>query len=220
MHDLDRNENRKRGTYEFPFEFHHIDSTHPRYVMSYHWHVEYELMRILKGTLTVTLDEKSFTATAGDIIFVHSGILHSGMPDDCVYQCLVFDGNAFLKHNSVCAGYMQKIIHQEILVYHHFTDESKDICETVNSIFDSMWQNQPGYELTVLGQFYHFFGIVFGKHYYLENVQKARKDYKRILQLKQVLEFIEHNYASPLTLQELSGLCPCHPNISADSFRK
>lgn len=58
MHDLDRNENRKRGTYEFPFEFHHIDSTHPRYVMSYHWHVEYELMRILKGTLTVTLDEK------------------------------------------------------------------------------------------------------------------------------------------------------------------
>ena len=60
MHDLDRNENRKRGTYEFPFEFHHIDSTHPRYVMSYHWHVEYELMRILKGTLTVTLDEKTF----------------------------------------------------------------------------------------------------------------------------------------------------------------
>ena len=52
MHDLDRNENRLRGTYEFPFEFHHIDPAHPRYVMSYHWHVEYELMRILKGTLT------------------------------------------------------------------------------------------------------------------------------------------------------------------------
>ena len=97
MHDLDRNENRKRGTYEFPFEFHHIDSTHPRYVMSYHWHIEYELMRILKGTLTVTLDEKSFTATAGDIIFVHSGILHSGMPDDCVYQCLVFDGKSSIR---------------------------------------------------------------------------------------------------------------------------
>ena len=35
---------------------------HPRYVMSYHWHVEYEIIRILKGSLTVTLDEKSFTA--------------------------------------------------------------------------------------------------------------------------------------------------------------
>ena len=59
MHDLNHNEDRPRGTYEFPFEFHHIDHTHPRYVMSYHWHVEYEIIRILEGSLTVTLDEKS-----------------------------------------------------------------------------------------------------------------------------------------------------------------
>ena len=58
MHDLNHNEDRPRGTYEFPFEFHHIDHTHPRYVMSYHWHVEYEIIRILEGSLTVTLDEK------------------------------------------------------------------------------------------------------------------------------------------------------------------
>ncbi len=42
MHGLDQNEDRPRGTYQFPFEFHHIDSRpHPRYEMSYHWHVEY-----------------------------------------------------------------------------------------------------------------------------------------------------------------------------------
>ena len=76
MQIIDQNEDRPRGTYEFPFEFHHIDSTHPRYVMSYHWHVECEIMRVLQGTLTVTLDEKSFTAKAGDVIFVNSGVLH------------------------------------------------------------------------------------------------------------------------------------------------
>lgn len=162
MHDLDRNEDRLRGTYDFPFEFHHIDETHPRYVMSYHWHVEYEIIRILEGSLTVTLDEKSFTATAGDTIFVHSGILHSGIPEDCVYQCIVFDGNVFLKNNSVCAGYMQKIIHQEILIYHHFTPKYVDICATVNSLFDALWKKPSGYELSVLGQFYHFFGLIFG----------------------------------------------------------
>ena len=118
MHDLGRNEDRLRGTYEFPFEFHHIDSTHPRYVMSYHWHVECEIMRVLQGTLTVTLDEKSFTAKAGDVIFVNSGVLHSGIPQDCIYQCIVFDMNMFLKFNSVCTEYMQKISHQELLIYH------------------------------------------------------------------------------------------------------
>ena len=82
MQIIDQNEDRPRGTYEFPFEFHHIDSSHPRYVMSYHWHVEYEIIRILSGEFTVTLDEKSFLAKEGDVIFIHSGILHSGIPGD------------------------------------------------------------------------------------------------------------------------------------------
>ena len=72
-------------------QIHHIDENHPRYIMSYHWHVEYEIIRILSGEFTVTLDEKSFKATKGDVIFVHSGILHSGIPVNCVYQCIVFD---------------------------------------------------------------------------------------------------------------------------------
>lgn len=218
LHDLDRNEDRLRGTYEFPFEFHHIEPSHPRYVMSYHWHVEYEIIRILKGSLSVTLDEKSFTVTVGDIIFIHSGILHSGIPDDCVYQCIVFDGNTFLKYNSVCSTYMQKIIHQEILIYHHFTPASEEICATVNSIFDALWMRPSGYEMTVIGQFYHFFGIVFGNHYYLESVTRTRRDYKRILQLKQVLDFIEHNYASPLTLQQLSSSVSMSPKYFCRFF--
>lgn len=218
MHDLDRNEDRPRGTYEFPFEFHLIDSSHPRYVMSYHWHVEYEIIRILEGKLTVTLDEKSFTAMPSDIIFVHSGILHSGIPENCVYQCIVFDLNAFLKMNSVCAGYMQKILHQELMIYHHFTSRQPEILHTVNSVFDAMWKKPEGYELIVIGQFYHFFGSVFGNHYYLDSIPKARKDYKRILQLKQVLDFIEKNYASPLTLQQLSASVSMSPKYFCRFF--
>ena len=218
MHDLDRNEDRLRGTYDFPFEFHHIESNHPRYVMSYHWHVEYEIIRILTGSLTVTLDEKSFIAMPGDIIFVHSGILHSGIPDDCVYQCIVFDGNFFLKNNSACAGYMQKILRQEILIYHHFSPKYPDICDAVNSLFDALWKKPVGYEMTVIGQFYHFFGLVFGNHYYLESVTRTRRDYKRILQLKQVLDFIEHNYASPLTLQQLSASVSMSPKYFCRFF--
>ncbi|MDO4337021.1 MAG: AraC family transcriptional regulator [Eubacteriales bacterium] len=218
MHDLERNEDRPRGTYEFPFEFHHIEINHPRYVMSYHWHVEYEIIRILTGTLTVTLDEKSFTATAGDVIFVHSGILHSGIPKDCVYQCIVFDVNTFLKQNTVCAGYMQRIIHQELMIFHHFTEKYPEILQVINSIFESIQKKQDGYEMVVIGQFYHFFGLVFGNHYYLDGVTKARRDYKRILQLKQVLEFIEHNYASPLTLQQLSASVSMSPKYFCRFF--
>ncbi len=218
MHDLDRNENRPRGTYEFPFEFHHVTPSHPQYLMSYHWHVEYEIIRILQGCLTVTLDEKSFTAGAGDVIFVHSGILHSGIPKDCVYQCIVFDGNFFLKHSTVCSGYMQKIIHQDIMIYHHFTGKYKEVIRIANDVFDSMWQKKPGYEMVVIGQFYHFFGLVFSNHYYLDGTAMTRQDYKRILQLKQVLEFIENNYTSRLTLRQLSASVSMSPKYFCRFF--
>ena len=218
MQIIDQNEDRPRGTYEFPFEFHHIDISHPRYVMSYHWHVEYEIIRILSGDFTVTLDEKSFKANQGDVIFVHSGILHSGIPVNCVYQCIVFDMNVFLKLNSVCADYIQKIVHQDILIFHHFDHRYPEILSVVNSLFQDMKEKKSGYELSVIGQFYHFFGIVFGNHYYLDSQPKARRDYKRILQLKQVVEFIEKNYASPLTLQQLSDSVSMSPKYFCRFF--
>lgn len=218
MHDLKRNEDRLRGTYEFPFEFHHIDASHPRYMMSYHWHVEYEVIRILSGTLTVTLDEKSFTAHANDIIFVNSGILHSGIPEDCVYQCIVFDLNAFLKSNSACARYMQEILHQDIMVYHHFSEKHGEILTCINSVFQAMAEKSVGYEMIVFGQFYHFFGLIFSNHYYLENQLKTRKDYRRILQLKQVLDFIEKNYTSQITLKQLSASVSMSPKYFCRFF--
>ena len=218
MQIIDQNEDRPRGTYEFPFEFHHIDENHPRYIMSYHWHVEYEIIRILSGEFTVTLDEKSFKATQGDVIFVHSGILHSGIPVNCVYQCIVFDMNVFLKLNSVCADYIQKIVHQDILIFHHFDYRYPDVLGIVNSLFHAMEEKKTGYELSVIGQFYHFFGIVFGNHYYLDSQPKARRDYKRILQLKQVVEFIEKNYASPLTLSQLSESVSMSPKYFCRFF--
>ncbi|MDO5136062.1 MAG: AraC family transcriptional regulator [Eubacteriales bacterium] len=218
MNDLKHNEDWPRGTYDFPFEFHHIDQTHPRYVMSYHWHVEYEIIRILEGSFTVTLDEKSFPAGPSDVIFVNSGILHSGIPQDCVYQCIVFDINTFLKFNSICGEYIQRISHQELMVYHHFSEKQPEVLRAIHTVFDAMWKRPDGYEMVVIGQLYHFFGIVFGMHYYLDSVPKARRDYKRILQLKKVLEFIEKNYASPITLPQLSASVSMSPKYFCRFF--
>ncbi|MDO4632566.1 MAG: AraC family transcriptional regulator [Eubacteriales bacterium] len=220
MHNFGNNENRLRGTYEFPFEFHHIDAAHPRYFMSYHWHVEYEIIRILEGSLTVTLDEKQFTASAGDIIFIHSGILHSGIPEDCVYECIVFDIHAFVKNNPVCSDYMQKIIRQEVMIYHHFTDRYPEILACTAPLFDAIRGQYPGYELTVFGLFYHFFGLIFEKRYFLESLSQTRRDYRRILQLKKVLEFMEENYRNQITLQQLSDTVSMSPKYFCRFFNE
>ena len=73
MQYINYRENRRRGTADFPLEYYHVTASHPQYVMSFHWHVEFELIRILSGSLTVTIDEIEFLAEAGDSIFIPAG---------------------------------------------------------------------------------------------------------------------------------------------------
>ena len=143
-------ENKQRGTFDFPFELYHVDSSHARYVMSYHWHVEYEIIRILEGSLHVTMDEKDFIAEPGDIVFVNSGVLHSGEPLDCIYQCLVFDLNAFQKQNARCSTYIQKILDHSAFVYHHFTSKNEQVHQVIWNIFEAMEGKKNGYEMIVV----------------------------------------------------------------------
>jgi len=55
MQQINYHESRQRGTTDFPIEFHHVDKNHPHYDMPFHWRVEFELIRILEGSLTILL---------------------------------------------------------------------------------------------------------------------------------------------------------------------
>lgn len=211
-------ENKQRGTFDFPFEFYHVTSTHSRYVMSYHWHVEYEIIRVLEGSLHMTMDEKEFTANTGDIVFVNSGVLHSGEPSDCVYQCIVFDMNTFIKHNPRCQTYIQKIINHSAFIYHHFTPKNEKIHQIIWNIFESMENEKEGFEMVVFGELYHFFGVIFGEHLYFSDAPQNRRDYRKIMQLKTVLDFMEANYSSPLTLEQLSASVHMSPKYFCRFF--
>lgn len=220
MHDLDQNEDRLRGTYGFPFEFHHIDTSHPRYIMSYHWHVEYEIMRVLEGTLTVTLDEKSFTAKAGDIIFVHSGILHSGIPEKCVYECIVFDMNAFLKAGSVCSGYIQRIVHQDIMIYHHFTAKQKEIIASANSIFQAFLKKRTDMSSLSLDNFTTFSVLFLVNITILRVSQKQGVIIRGFFSSNRLWNLLKKTTVPPLPCSSSLPLFPCLPNISAAFSRR
>ena len=66
MKYINYREERNHGTIDFPIEFYHVTPNHPRYEMSYHWHIEYELIRVLKGKLLMSIGESEFTASDAD----------------------------------------------------------------------------------------------------------------------------------------------------------
>ena len=99
MQYINYRESRQRGTADFPLEYHHVSPSHPQYEMALHWHVEFELIRVLKGVLQITIDERTFHVSAGSFIFIPAGSLHSGTPLGCEYDCLVFDMNVLMNKN-------------------------------------------------------------------------------------------------------------------------
>ncbi|MEE0954734.1 MAG: AraC family transcriptional regulator [Eubacterium sp.] len=221
MQFFELHEKKEFGTPDFPFEFFHVGPSHSRYVMNYHWHPEFELIRVLKGRLIVTLDEREFTLSEGELAFVHGGELHSGRPEnDCVYECLDFNLNAFLRHNPACSAYIQKIIDRSAMIFSYFSAEYHDIHHIIEHIFSAIRDRKEGYELTVYGELYHFFGICFEEHYYQQARPENRRGYRKVMQLKTIIGFIDENYASPITLDDMASTVNMSPKYFCRFFQQ
>ena len=135
MQYINYRESRQRGTADFPIEYHHVSPTHPQYIMALHWHVEFELIRILSGSLKLTVDEEEYTAKAGSSCFIPAGTIHAGEPDNCVYECLVFDMNVLMNKNDDCCRLIRRVIDHQVELPHHFPDSRAGINRIVWSIF-------------------------------------------------------------------------------------
>lgn len=215
------NENKQRGTFDFPFELYHIDSTHPRYVMDCHWHMEYEIVRVLEGALQMTIDGSDLTVRPGDLVFITGGSLHAGVPENCVYQCIVFDLNPFLAQNPRCRSFLQQVADHTLFVQRFFSscNRQENLCQIMGTVFEAMERQPYGYEMTVFGELYHFFGEVFAGHLYAQESSQTRRDSRKSAQLKAVLDFMEANYAAPLTLEQLAKAVHMSPKYFCRFFR-
>ncbi len=217
MNYLKYKENKQRGTFNFPIEFYFITPDDIRYNMHYHWHTEIEIIRILKGTFSIILNEQIIDAKKDDIIFISPEVLHGGMPKDCIYECIVLDINMFIKNNNICTNYLKDILNKKISI-NYDVHKNNDIKIYLDKIFNCMSQKQLGYEFLIQGYLYVIFGIIIEHNLYTKNINVLDKDKKRINQLKKVLEFIELEYSKSITLEDLAKKMDLNPKYFTKIF--
>ena len=216
MQYLEYKESAEHGSFGFPIEIYHLNVTHPRYVMSCHWHPEYEVIRIREGRFSYVMEGESGVAGPGDILFVNGGFLHAGTPENCVYECIVFDLNMLLKQMDVCHSVLREFHEHNFLLRQRIPAESEALHDTVNRLFEVLTRKACGYQLVTQGLLYQMFGHIVEKKHYIENSNEKYGAERRTKQLKNVLELIEENYSSVITLSQLAqaaGMTPkyfCH----------
>lgn len=197
-------ENRRHGTINFPFEFYDVTPLHLRYNMMLHWHNEHEIIRVTSGSILLNIDGNEFNVKAGDIVFLKDGMLHSGVPTECNYECLLFDMRSFLRGNDICNKEIYKILNHEKNIQLYFSEDMGEVYEIIQGIFRDMRNKNKGYQFKVQGSLYYFLGIVKENNYYKNGTTIAPENKRRLCQLKQVLLYIESNYSNCITLNDIA----------------
>lgn len=219
MHYLDYNEKKSHGTQDFPLEFYHVDQEHPRYEMPFHWHRELEIIHILRGRFTAYLNEEIYAAKAGDFLFINQGTVHGGTPENCVYECIVFDPDPLLGQVAACRRQLRLLLEGDSLIRVHFSADDLPFRNAALALFDAARSEAPGHELNTAGALFSLFGVLFSHPEYREEGRAPVLYAKRIRLLKPVLEHIEQNYMRPLTLTDLAKITGMSPRYFCRFFR-
>ena len=212
-------EKRRHGTPYFPVEYYYIDKAHPRYIMSLHWHKEFEIIRVISGKLTIYLNDTPYELMAGDCLFVEGGCLKRGYPDNCVYECLVFD--VAMLDGRIGNGSEARFfeLKGKNVKYKNFIDQNaSQIRLTIDKLLEATKEKKPFYELETVGLLFELFYHIHTSGY----VTKLRTpDHKQEAHtVMALLEWIESHSSERITLATISSVTGFSEKYICRIFKK
>jgi len=199
------NELKQHGREDFPFELYRVDRQHPKYEMAFHWHTNLEMIRVLEGELILTLDNRTHILQAGEIAFINSETVHGASPKESRYECIVFN-LAFLKTgNALCDGFIDNLLsHTAYLTEFPKNDE---VTALTNAVFSQIATEEVGSIFQTIGLFHQLLGKIQEKNLFNSHLPpSSMHDEKKVLKLKAVLKYIRENFASDITLEDMSAV--------------
>lgn len=209
-------ENKKRGTFDFPIELYYVDKNSPRYHMPLHWHLEYELILVQQGTLDLSIDGNVVELNGGDCAWIGDGVVHGGIPHNCIYECICFDLGTLLHDTPVCSRSAAEFLSDKSGFTTVFKKDS-DCMMLADKLFECMETEQHGYEWTTVGLMWQLMGKMLSLK---EQNEYLNKDRGKINRLKNVLTYIRSNYDEEITLPELAQVAGMSPRYFCRAFSK
>ncbi len=221
MHSLTHLDRTQHGTPQFPAEYYYVDSQHPRYQMPFHWHNEWELIRVLDGSLRIHVDDEQYNARKGDILLLRGGVLHGGMPTECVYECLTFDLYGLFRTLDMVKKSLRPFYRQQMICKCWFpAGACRAVSQTVDALMSAFRNPHPAdcRELITIGSVSALFAYILQNGLSEPAAEKSNGSNHRIGQIKSVLEYIEQNYGSALTLDSLAAVAGMNPKYFCRVF--
>jgi len=206
---IDYNEKKIHGKTDFPLQYYYVNQNHEQYIMPLHWHRELELIRVLNGTIKIFLNNILYTLNAGEQIIVQCGTLHRGDPDNCTYECLVFDPAMLCKHkNDIAGNYIIRIIDRSITIL-PITIETPETFTSINMLFEEVNKSKLSNELSIYSALYKFFSSLYNENL-ISTSQSANRAEKQHKTVRNIITWLQDNCTKNITLSDVA----CVGNVS------
>lgn len=207
--DKDRREMLTYGTEDFPIAF--FDDDLVKVAVPWHWHDEFEIVIITEGTVNVKIANSELILKAGEGYFANGGVLHSAtLKSKTGHQhCLIFSPKVLATENDIVWNtYIKPIIKNHSLPFVKLSSDitwQKEILNLSKSAWNQGAYERKDYPLIVrdcIGKVFsliiNHMELLYGETSYTTNAQKDA------LRIKKALIFIENNFASAITINDIA----------------
>lgn len=215
----DFQERTTRGTFGFPIQLYYVDRDHPQYEMPLHWHMECELILVLKGVFNLYVNGKSIKLNGGQSAFIPGGFIHGGIPENCVYECVVFQMETFLGSSAKCLDEYRNACENGQIRELIFERNSRN-GKLADSIFELMETESPGYVFKTTGLLWQLTGNLIETCERSDIKINTNKIYKQNARIKRVLAKIRNDYSKPIKLEDLARIAGLNPQYLCKVFKQ
>jgi len=189
---------------QYDTDFHFWQSIYYDIVFTAHWHREVELLYVIEGEFTISVNNETFLSRQGDLIICNSGDIHYCNCNDSenILDIIVFDVDIInpIYNNS---RFLLPHITKSVLV-------ESGIDKIVHSLFtitkNELTNKQPHYKTIIRGRLLEFWAICL-RHFQIAP-KDAKKDNRRLAMLadlQELLDYIDSNYALDISLDQAAA---------------
>ena len=177
---------------------------HPDFACSHHYHDELEFITVYDNDFYIVVDEQVYTAAAGDVIFVNSGVPHRTFSTKSTRTGLVqFRESDFIDHDIVKAvKYSTKL--NSLTECKVRIIKNEELFSSIDSIITEFCNRGAAYEIYVRSYVYKSLGCLYRMGVLLDGEQLyGTKEVQKILP---AISYINKNYSENITLADMSEM--------------
>ncbi len=215
-----------RGESLFPIGFYRITDLQSTQILPYHWHKEFEIIYMTKGSALFQIDDECYELKKGQAIFINGGRLHSGLSINehpCSYDAIVFELEDLVDFSDRCIEYLKDIKMNKVIIKSCYLGESlweKELLYHLNEICTGLYKREYGFHLAVKGRLLLLFSLVLTNGAYSINEKGTIPLTESVERMKIVVQYIQEHYQSKITIDDLAARLNMNRHYFCRFFKK